>query len=135
MDKKLRDNLRDTRNCLFASENNQLSFQRPLLLIMDRNFDLATPLHHTWTYQALIHDVLELKLNTVELLEDKNDASNILQKSDIKIKKLYDLASTDKFWNQQKGNPFPTVAEAIQEELEEYKKSENDLKSLKQTMV
>lgn len=34
------------------------SFQRPLFVLADRNLDLATPLHHTWTYQALIHDVL-----------------------------------------------------------------------------
>ncbi len=34
------------------------SFSRPLLVILDRNIDLATPLHHTWTYQALTHDVL-----------------------------------------------------------------------------
>ena len=33
------------------------SFTRPLLVIFDRNMDLATPLHHTWTYQALVHDV------------------------------------------------------------------------------
>lgn len=34
------------------------SFQRPLFVLVDRNVDMATPLHHTWTYQALIHDVL-----------------------------------------------------------------------------
>ena len=34
------------------------SFQRPLFVLADRNVDMATPLHHTWTYQALIHDVL-----------------------------------------------------------------------------
>ena len=34
------------------------SFQRPLLIVLDRNLDLATPFHHTWTYQALAHDVL-----------------------------------------------------------------------------
>ena len=34
------------------------SFSRPLLVILDRNIDLATPLHHTWTYQALVHDVM-----------------------------------------------------------------------------
>ena len=37
------------------------SFQRPLLVILDRNMDLATPFHHTWTYQALAHDVLVSK--------------------------------------------------------------------------
>ena len=37
--------------CLYTS------FTRPLLVILDRNMDLATALHHTWTYQALVHDV------------------------------------------------------------------------------
>ena len=36
----------------------QIGLQRPLLALLDRNLDLATPLHHTWTYQALAHDVL-----------------------------------------------------------------------------
>ena len=35
-----------------------VGLQRPLLILLDRNMDLATPLHHTWTYQALAHDVL-----------------------------------------------------------------------------
>lgn len=42
----------------FISPSLSLSFQRPLFVLADRNLDLATPLHHTWTYQALIHDVL-----------------------------------------------------------------------------
>lgn len=61
LDKKLRDNIRDTRNSLFTLDSvqaGQFSFQRPLLVILDRNVDLATPFHHTWTYQALAHDVL-----------------------------------------------------------------------------
>lgn len=63
LDKKLRDNLRDTRNSLFTGDiqAGQFSFQRPLLVILDRNMDLATPFHHTWTYQALAHDVLVSK--------------------------------------------------------------------------
>lgn len=39
-------------------QSHLFSFQRPLLVLVDRNIDLATPLHHTWTYQALVHDVL-----------------------------------------------------------------------------
>lgn len=35
-----------------------LQTSRPLLVIGDRSADLATMLHHTWTYQALMHDVL-----------------------------------------------------------------------------
>lgn len=41
------------------------SFQRPLLAIVDRHVDISTMLHHTWTYQALAHDLLEYKLNRV----------------------------------------------------------------------
>ena len=43
--------------------------------------------------------------------------------------------NTDKFWKQQKGNTFPVVAESIQEEIEKYKQYENELKSLKDTIV
>jgi hypothetical protein len=34
-----------------------------------------------------------------------------------------------------KGSPFPTVAEAIQEELEQYRASEEEVKRLKASMV
>ena len=38
-------------------------------MILDRQVDLATPLHHTWTYQALAHDVLQYSLNRVSITE------------------------------------------------------------------
>lgn len=37
----------------------------PVLLVMDRNVDLIPMLSHSWTYQALVHDVLDMKLNRV----------------------------------------------------------------------
>jgi sec1 family domain-containing protein 1 len=132
LDKKIRENLRDTRNNLFLNDSinqNSLSFQRPLLILLDRNFDLATPLHHTWTYQALINDLLNLKLNRVDIEIKSNNSPTG------KETKIYDLLPSDKFWKQQKGNPFPVVAESIQEELEKYKQSESELKSLKETIV
>jgi hypothetical protein len=59
LDKKLRENLRDTRNSLFLMDatshgGGHFSFQRPLLIVLDRNVDMATPLHHTWTYQVFV---------------------------------------------------------------------------------
>ncbi len=68
LDKKLRENLRDTRNSLFTAETvqaGQFSFQRPLLVLLDRTMDLATHMHHTWTYQALAHDVLVCQLGLI----------------------------------------------------------------------
>jgi len=125
--------LRDARNSLFLndaiSHNGQLSFQRPVLILIDRNFDLATPLHHTWTYQALMHDIYNLKLNKVEI-----GGASSTGAAAPGPKKSYVLLNTDKFWKLQKGNTFPVVAESIAEELEKYKQYENELKSLKNTI-
>ncbi|XP_076819899.1 sec1 family domain-containing protein 1-like [Clavelina lepadiformis] len=136
LDKKLRENLRDTRNSFFTSIPNAMSeggqpmssFQRPLLLIVDRSLDLATPLHHTWTYQAMIHDVLDLHLNTVTIQEAPKEG-NPARKSH-----KYNLSQTDKFWQMHMGNPFPEVAEAVQEEIEEYKTHEEEVQRLKAAM-
>ena len=40
----------------------------PVLILVDRDIDLASMLSHSWTYQALVHDVLDMKLNRVTLL-------------------------------------------------------------------
>lgn len=71
LDKKLRENLADARNNLLHSDAQagNFNFQRPLLIVLDRNVDMATPLHHTWTYQALTHDLLNLNQNRV-VIED-----------------------------------------------------------------
>ncbi|XP_067010101.1 protein sly1 homolog [Anabrus simplex] len=134
LDKKLRENLRDTRNSLFlmdASQAGYISFQRPLLIVLDRNVDMATPLHHTWTYQALVHDVLDLSLNRVVVEENmgRSPAGGARVKT-----RACDLDSRDKFWVTHKGSPFPIVAEAIQEELEQYRSSEDEVKKLKESM-
>ncbi len=134
LDKKIRENLRDPRNSLFVSDQStQISFQRPLLILLDRNFDLATPLHHTWTYQALLHDCFDLKLNRVDLTHHNNESAS--QQLMSKQEQVYDLLNTDKFWKQQKGNPFPNVAESIQEELDKFKQCEEKIKSLKDSIV
>lgn len=145
--KKIRETLRDSRNNLFASDsgnnhantssssmvnpdrdsrtNNILSsslgltFQRPLLCLVDRTIDMGTPLHHTWTYQALVHDLLNTELNKVKVIEDKTKPRSKFQ--------IFDLNPNDKFWKEQKGNPFPQVAEAVQRELDHYKRHEDEL--------
>lgn len=139
LDKKLRENLRDSRNSFFTSDTiqaGQFSFQRPLLVLFDRNLDLATMLHHTWTYQALAHDVLDLNLNRVEIHDITTDESK--DAADMRIrpkkKKSYDLNPHDKFWQSEKGCPFPIVAEAVQEELDSYRAQEDEVKRLKEAM-
>lgn len=103
--------------------------------------DMATPLHHTWTYQALVHDVLDFNLNRVNVQEVESSSSQQHQEGhrhpptrSVKTKAC-DLNPTDNFWVSQRGLPFPNVAEAIQEELEKYKESEGEVKRLKESMV
>ncbi|MFH4981718.1 hypothetical protein AB6A40_008427 [Gnathostoma spinigerum] len=125
LDQKLRDNFRDARNNLFTHENirvGQLNVHRPMLIIADRGVDLATMLHHTWTYQALVHDVLELDLNRV-VAKDKAGK-----------RKEFDMSSNDRLWLEHKGSAFPLVAEAIQRDVESYKSSEEEIKRLKNAM-
>ncbi|XP_078349451.1 sec1 family domain-containing protein 1-like [Oculina patagonica] len=140
LDKKLRENLRDSRNSLFTTDipSGQFSFQRPVLVILDRNMDLCTPLHHTWTYQALVHDVLDLHLNRVVVKESTPNTPEPVDPhhrhpKQVKVKS-YDLSVMDKFWGSHKGSPFPTVAESIQKELDEYRASEEEVKRLKNVM-
>lgn len=45
------------------------------------------------------------------------------------------MNSRDKLWMGHKGSAFPLVAEAIQEEVEAYKNSEDEIRRLKHAMV
>src|SRR5690606_22436864 len=91
---------------------------RPVLILLDRNIDLVPMLSHSWTYQSLVYDVLNMRLNriTVETVEDGVDG-----KPGKVSKKSYDLNSNDFFWAKNAGVPFPQVAEDIDAELTKYK--------------
>lgn len=78
-----------------------------VLLLLDRNIDLVPMLSHGWTYQALVSDCLEMKLNRVVVSQPQ--------------KRSYDLDSKDFFWAKNAANPFPQVAEDIDTELNRYK--------------
>ncbi|GLB35781.1 putative STXBP unc-18 SEC1 family protein [Lyophyllum shimeji] len=116
LDTKIRDALltasrsTSSTSTLFAQDATGLpNLQRPLLLILDRNVDLVSVLSHGWTYQALVSDCLEIKLNRV-VVTSKDQP-----------KKEYDLDSKDFFWARNAANPFPQVAEEIDAELNKYK--------------
>ena len=64
LDEKLRDYL-ENEGTLFSNELS--SYQRPVLVILDRDIDLGVMLSHPWTYQALIHDLLGMKNNRVDV--------------------------------------------------------------------
>ena len=129
LDRKLRDHILNSKDNLFSAPTNRPSTaagtpsSRPVLIILDRNVDLIPMLSHSWTYQSLVHDILNMKLNriTVETpIDEDNPAKGT-------TKKAYDLTSNDFFWSKNASVPFPQVAEDIDAELSRYKDDANEI--------
>ncbi|GAA6008218.1 syntaxin-binding protein [Rhodotorula paludigena] len=119
LDSRIRDHMASSRGVnAFTSGAGEGSFGRPLLVIMDRNVDLVSMLSHSWTYQALVNDVLGMKLNRVTV--EAPDGGKM-------SKKTYDLDAKDFFWAKNAQNPFPHVAEEIDLELNKYKQDANEI--------
>ncbi|KAI1499896.1 sec1 protein [Biscogniauxia marginata] len=122
LDRKLRDHILNSKDNLFSSSTRPASSagtpaSRPVLIILDRNVDLNPMLSHSWTYQSLVHDVLNMKLNRITIetpVDEENPAKGVTKKS-------YDISSTDFFWEKNSAVPFPQVAEDIDAELSRYK--------------
>ncbi|KAI0389963.1 snare docking complex subunit [Xylariaceae sp. FL0594] len=120
LDRKLRDHVLNSKDNLFnarPSSSAGTPASRPVLVILDRNVDLNPMLSHSWTYQSLVHDVLNMKLNRITIetpVDEENPAKGVTRKS-------YDLTASDFFWEKNAALPFPQVAEDIDAELSRYK--------------
>ncbi|RKO93438.1 Sec1-like protein, partial [Blyttiomyces helicus] len=99
LDSRLRDYVMNSRANL-GDSSPQLNLSRPVLVLLDRSMDLATMLNHTWTYSTLVHDLLDMKLNRVVIMEDDKGQ---------KKRKAFDIDVNDFFWSKNAGNPFPQV--------------------------
>lgn len=114
LDLKLRDYISNSRS--LASQPIQ---QRPVLILLDRNLDLALMFSHSWIYQCMVSDVFELKRNTIKVAKyDDSDRAQI---------KSYDVDPKDFFWNKNAQLPFPDVVENADVELGLYKKEAQEL--------
>ncbi|KAH1628072.1 hypothetical protein KXX21_000264 [Aspergillus fumigatus] len=126
LDRKLRDHILNSKDNLFSGNKKTAAgvpSSRPVLIIVDRNVDLVPMLSHSWTYQSLVQDVLQMRLNriTVETpIDETNPAKGV-------TKKVYNLNSNDFFWKRNAGAPFPQVAEDIDAELTRYKEDANEI--------
>ncbi|CAI5967860.1 unnamed protein product [Closterium sp. NIES-65] len=100
-------------------------FQRPLLFIADRNFELAVGVQHEWTYRPLVHDVLGMRLNRVSI--HKGGAAGGAGAGSGPLSPVlkgagggggakatsYELDDSDSFWVAHSESPFPKAAEAV----------------------
>lgn len=75
--------------------------KRPVLVILDRDFDVITPLKHVMGYIELVHDLFKINLNKV---------CN------------FNLDTDSEFYNANWSLDFPSVAEIVEKELSSYRK-------------
>lgn len=114
---KLKDHANPAKSTIFATDD----AARPLVVILDRNFDLGTALAHSWDYQPLVHDVLSLKLNRVSVPPSSGGTASP------KAAKTYDLDRDDFFWSTHAASPFPKVAEDVDVQLNQYKRAVEEI--------
>ncbi|KAL0265875.1 UNVERIFIED_CONTAM: hypothetical protein PYX00_011592 [Menopon gallinae] len=81
--------------------------KKPLLILIDRQFDIRSPVEHVWTYSSLIKDLLPFDQNKVFLKAEN---------------KTLELDPADDFWMKNSEEYFPVVAERVERELVDYKK-------------
>lgn len=118
LDLKLRDYLSNSRNA--GAGSSQSIHQRPVLVLLDRNFDLTSMFSHSWIYQCMVSDVFTLQRNTIKIRKYTKESTDPSIKS-------YDVDPRDFFWNKYSQLPFPDVVENADAELNAYK---NDAKEV-----
>ncbi|XP_030512913.2 SEC1 family transport protein SLY1 [Rhodamnia argentea] len=114
LDQRLRDHLL-SKNNLFTEGGVHSSFQRPILCLFDRNFELSVGIQHDFRYRPLVHDVLGLRLNRLNVQGEKGGM------------KSFELDSSDPFWVTNGSLEFPEVAVEIENQLNKYKKDVDEV--------
>ncbi|KAH6768678.1 Sec1/munc18-like proteins superfamily [Perilla frutescens var. frutescens] len=110
LDQRLRDHLLAKNNLFTEGGNFTSSFQRPILCLFDRNFELSVAIQHDFRYKPLVHDVFGLRLNRLNVKGEKGGM------------KSYELDRSDPFWTTNGSLLFPEVAVEIDAQLNKYKK-------------
>jgi len=117
-----------------SKDGRHQTHHRPVLVIMDRNMDLITPVQHASTYQALIDDVLEHNSNRVEFnvkpeSSTENAAASSRRRAPPVVRKTYDIdPDVDPFYSRHKFHPFPEAIESNSAELQDVTAKEQQIR-------
>lgn len=112
MAKRLAENIRQMINREAALFDFRRTDVPPLLLILDRRDDPVTPLLNQWTYQAMVHELLGIKKNLVNL-EGVPDVSKDL-------KEVVLSPEHDEFYARNMYLNFGEIGTNIKELMEEF---------------
>jgi hypothetical protein len=86
------------------------AFGRPLLLVVDRSADLASCVHHPFTYRGLLADALGMQLNRVKVVTGSET-------------KLFDIDPlTDTIFRTLGGREFDQFSTMLQSTVDEYQR-------------
>ncbi|ESX02296.1 Protein SLY1 [Ogataea parapolymorpha DL-1] len=118
LDQKLRDHVINTRQGASTSLQHSTA-DRMVLVLLDRNIDLASMFAHSWIYQCMVSDVFKLDRNTIEIRKT-------LAGDKTEIKRL-DIDPKDFFWNDNASLPFPDAVENVESELSKYTKEAREI--------
>lgn len=110
LDQRIQDHLLAKNNLFTEGGSFASSFQRPVLCLFDRNFELSVAIQHDFRYRPLVHDVLGLRLNRLNVQAEKGGM------------KSFELDRSDPFWVTNGSLEFPDVAVEIEAQLNKYKR-------------
>lgn len=94
----------------------------PLLLILDRRDDPVTPLLTQWTYQAMVHQLLTIKNNRVDLSSVVGVPSE--------LKEVVLSAEQDEFYEKNLYSNFGEIATTIRDLIESFQLKAKEQKKI-----
>lgn len=96
-------------NFWFHGDNGHTERERGQLLVLDRTFDLVSPLMHDYTYQAMIHDLLPVRENVLTYKLDTNAGTT--------IEKTALLSDNDELWVEFRYQHIARVIASIKDRM------------------
>lgn len=113
MAKRLAERIRE----ILSKESSSFEFRQesnPILLILDRRDDPVTPLLNQWTYQAMVHELLTINNNRVNLSHVKGISKE--------LKEVVLSAEHDEFYANNLYLNFGEIGQTIKELMDEFQK-------------
>eukprot|EP00928_Gymnodinium_smaydae_P047400 TRINITY_DN31632_c0_g1_i1.p1 TRINITY_DN31632_c0_g1~~TRINITY_DN31632_c0_g1_i1.p1 ORF type:complete len:584 (-),score=141.28 TRINITY_DN31632_c0_g1_i1:174-1844(-) len=97
-----------------GSTSKKRSMASPIVLLLDRRNDPVTPLLNQWTYQAMVHELLTVENNRV----DMSNVPGIRED----LKELVMSPSQDQFFEKHLLSYFPDLLVSVQKSVEAFAK-------------
>ena len=123
---EMANRLAESLSALIDTEADLFSFRKPevqpLLLILDRRDDPVTPLLNQWTYQAMVHELIGISNNRVDLRGRPGVPKDMDQ--------VVLSPEQDPFFAQNMYANYGDLAEAVKTMMDEFQKRTNSSKSI-----